>query len=248
MGQLTDFIPGLVAHADRGAGPWLTVDVGGRFPTALELAGAERHVVGDADRSIGGSSDIGAERAATAGVGWAVDSGRLGAGVTGEVTRVFSPMVLGDDAAGVLRPESGEDATASMLALWAAVVDTAFGGVRLSADALGIDAEGPLNALAPVPELTGHASVWVDRWFFKRTLAVRFKAAVAYETGLARGIWTGIVDDALWRTRVTASGTVGPARLLLTVDDPLDTDSGGWPGYAFSEPRVTYSFIWDFWN
>lgn len=238
----------LVAHEDGNAGPWFTLDIGGRFPTATELAGVDRPVVGDDDRLIGGAGDIGAERAATAGLGWAMGSGRLDAGVTGEITRVLSPIVLEDDAAGVLRPVSGDDATASMLAFWAAVVDTALGGVRVSAEAIGIDAEGPLNALAPVPELAGHASVWVDRRFFKQTLDVRFEVSVAYETGLARGVWNGVVDDALWRTRFAASGAVGPARLLVTVDDPLDTDSGGWPGYAFSEPRVTYAFIWDFWN
>ncbi len=150
--------------------------------------------------------------------------------------------------AGVLRPASGEDATASMVALWAAVVDTALGGLRVSAEAIGVDDDGPLNALAPVPQLTAHASVWVDRLFFKQTLDVRVEVSVAHETGLARGVWDGIVDDTLWRTRLSANGAVGPARLLITVDDPLDTDTGGWPGYAFSEPRVTYAFIWDFWN
>jgi len=235
-------------------GPWFTIDVGGRFPTALELVGVDRTVVGDTDRLIGGAGaaggagDLRAEQAATAGLGWAFASGRLDAGVTGEVTRVLSPIVLEDDTAGVLRPVSAENATASMVALWAAVVDTARGGMRMSAEAIGIDADGPLNALAPVPQFTAHASVWVDRRFFKQTLDVRAEVSIGYETGLARGVWDGVLDDALWRTRLSVHGAVGPARLLITVDDPFDTDSGGWPGYTFSEPRVTYAFIWDFWN
>ncbi len=247
-GEMVPEFSCLVERGDRGSSPWFTVDVGGRFPTALELAGADRAVVGDADLLVGGTDDVGAERAATAGLGWAFTSGRLDAGATGEVTRVLSPIVLEEDAGGVLRPVSGEDATSSMLTLWAAVTDTGLGGVRVSADAIGIDAEGPLNALAPVPALTADASVWVDRRFFKQTLDVRLEVSVSYETGLARGAWDGVLEDTLWRTRLSATGAVGPARLLVRVDDPLDTDSGGWPGYAFSEPRVTYAFTWDFWN
>lgn len=238
----------LVSRPGRTGGPWLTVDAGGRFPTALELAGVERLVIGDDERLIGGQDGLESERAATFALGWALRSGRLDAGVTGEVTRVLSPVILEQDAESVLRPASGEDASATMLALWAAAADTQLGGVRVSAEVIGVDENGPLNALAPVPEFAVDASVWVDRRFFKETLDVRFAMAVSYESGLARGTWEGDLDDAIWRTQVRAEGAVGPAHLLLVVDNPLDTDSGGWPGYDFSEPRVTYAFIWDFWN
>lgn len=238
----------LVSHGGDSSGPWLSVDGGGRFPTALELVGAERAVVGaDGARLVGGFDGLGAERAATLGLGWAFRSGRLDGGVAGDVSRVSSPVVLTEDD-GVLRPASGDDATSTTLAFWIAAADTALGGARVSGEVIGLDEEGPLNALAPVPAASVDASVWLDRSFFKRTLDVRFSYAVVYETGLARGTWEGSLEDALWRTQLRVAGAVGPAQLLVVVHDPLDTDSGGWPGFAFSEPRVTFSFLWDFWN
>jgi len=220
----------------------------GRHPTALELALEPRSLPGfvGADALVGGNALVGPEHAASLSATYSRQGILEGVGVRGEILRVLSPIVLDEYAAFCFAPANAADETGGALSVWAAAGDTSFLSGALDVSFVGLDAAGALNSLTPVPNISAEASGSVPVWLFNDYLRMRITASLEYESGLARGPWRGLVDDARASLSLIATGAVGSARFFAVVTDVLSTDSGRVPGMEPGGTRVAAGFSWRF--
>ncbi|MCK4511954.1 hypothetical protein KAW64_09455, partial [bacterium] len=226
----------------------LEASLWGRHPTALELALEPRSLPGlaGADALVGGNALVEPERAAALSATYLRRDILKGAGVRGEILRVLDPIVLDEHAASCFAPVNAADETGGALSLWAAAGDTSFLSGALDVSFVGLDAGGALNSLTPVPNVSAEASGSVPVWLFNDYLRMRITASLEYESGLARGPWRGLVDDARASLSLMATGAVGSARFFAVVTDVLSTDSGRIPGMEPGGTRVAAGFSWRF--
>jgi hypothetical protein len=220
----------------------------GRHPTALELALEPRSLPGfvGADALVGGNALVEPEQAASLSATYSRQGILEGAGVRGEILRVLSPIVLDEYAASCFAPANAADETGGALSVWAAAGDTSFLSGALDVSFVGLDAAGALNSLTPVSNVSAEASGSVPVWLFNDYLRMRITASLEYESGLARGPWRGLVDDARASLSLIATGAVGSARFFVVVTDVLSTDSGRVPGMEPGGTRVAAGFSWRF--
>ncbi len=238
----------LTGERSRGDTWSLEASLWGRHPTALELALAPRSLPGGVgtDALVGGNALVEPERAASLSATYVKRDILEGAGVRGEIVRVLDPIVLGEYAASRFAPVNAADETGGALSVWAAAGDTSFLSGALDVSFVGLDAAGALNSLTPVPNVSAEASGSVPVWLFNDYLRMRITASLGYESGLARGPWRGLVDDARASLSFIVTGAVGSARFFAVVTDVLSTDSGRIPGMEPGGTRVAAGFSWRF--
>jgi hypothetical protein len=221
----------------------------GRHPTAIERALLERPLSGDehACEHVGGNSSLSPERAlvidATC-VWWGLLGG---AGARGELARVLEPLTL--DGTGTVRtPVNGHDETAAALTLWGSAGDTSQVSGSVTFNLYGVDADGALNASWPVPSISGAARVSVPLSLFDSYVGTHVTAELKHESGLSRGPWVGLVDDAFSTLSLSVTGTAGPSRFFVSLEDVLET---GGVRVPLAEPpgrTLSAGFSWMFRN
>ncbi len=239
----------VLAGERSGGDTWsFEASLWGRHPTALELALEPRSLPGlvGADALVEGNALVKPERAASLSATYARRDILEGAGVRGEILRVLGPIVLDEYAASCFSPVNAADETGGALSVWAAAGDTSFLSGALDVSFVGLDAAGALNSLTPVPNVSAEASGSVPVRLFNDYLRMRITASLEYESGLARGPWRGLVDDARASLSLIATGAVGSARFFAGVTDVLSTDSERIPGMEPGGTRVTAGFSWCF--
>ena len=220
----------------------------GRHPTALELALEPRVLPGSVgtEALVRGNDRVEPERAASLSATYVRQDVLAGAGVRGEILRVFGAIVLDEYDASSFSPVNAADETGGALSLWAAAGDTSFLSGVLDVSFVGLDAAGALNGLTPVPYVSAEASGSVPVWLFDDYLRMRITASLEYESGLARGPWRGLVDDSRASLSLIATGAVGSARFFAAVTDVLSTDGGRVPGMEPGGTAFSTGFSWRF--
>ncbi len=240
----------LTGERSRGDTWSLEASLWGRHPTALERALEPRSLPGfaGADALVGGNALVEPERAAALSATYSRRDILEGVGVGGEIVRVLGPIILDEYAASCFAPANAADETGGALSVWAAAGDTSFLSGAFDVSFVGLDTAGALNSLTPVPNVSAEASGSVPVWLFNDYLRMRVTASLEYESGLARGPWRGLVDDARTSLSLIVTGAVGSARFFAVVTDVLSTDGGRIPGMEPGGTRVTAGFSWRFIN
>ena len=220
----------------------------GRHPTALELALEPRVLPGfvRTETLVRGNGRVEPEHAASLSATYVRQNILAGAGVRGEIVRVFDPIVLDEYDASSFAAMNAADETGGALSVWAAAGDTSFLSGALDVSFVGLDAAGALNGLTPVPYVSAEASGSVPVWFFEDYLRMRITASLEYESGLARGPWSGLVDDTRASLSLIVTGAVGSARFFAAVTDMLSTDGGRIPGMDPGGTGFSAGFSWRF--
>ncbi len=220
----------------------------GRHPTALELALEPRVLPGSVgtEALIRGNGRVEPERAASLSATYVRQDILAGAGVRGEIVRVLDPIVLDEYDASSFAAVNAADETGGALSVWAAAGDTSFLSGALDVSFVGLDAAGALNGLTPVPYVSAEASGSAPVWFFEDYLRMRVTASLEYESGLARGPWSGLVDDTRASLSLIVTGAVGSARFFAAVTDVLSTDGGRIPGMDPGGTGFAAGFSWRF--
>ena len=228
----------------------LEASLWGRHPTALELAIEPRSVPGPAGTEawVEGSRRVEPERVASFSAMYLRRDILAGAGARGEILRVFDPIVLDTYDSSSFAPANAADETGGALSIWAAAGDTSFLSGALDVSFLGLDAEGALNSLAPVPYVSASLQSSAPMWLFEDYLRMRITASLEYESGLARGPWRGLVDDTRSSLSLIATGAVGSARFFAVLTDVLASDGGRVPGMEPGGTTFAVGFSWRFVN
>jgi hypothetical protein len=122
--------------------------------------------------------------------------------------------------------------------------------VRGSADASfwAFDANGALAGAQAVPSAVVRASVSMPLALFDGYVTTRIAGSLEYESGLAQGPWGGLVDDARAPVSVTVTGSAGPARFFLALDDVFETDGTRVPAMEPAGRAFSAGFSWSFRN
>jgi hypothetical protein len=82
---------------------------------------------------------------------------------------------------------------------------------------------------------------------FDGYVRARVTASVECESGLARGPWTGLVDDARVPVSLAVTGSAGPvARFFVALDDVFETDSARVPAMEPAGRAFSAGFSWSF--
>jgi hypothetical protein len=81
---------------------------------------------------------------------------------------------------------------------------------------------------------------------FEDYLRTRVTAALEFEYGLARGPWSGLLDDARTSVSLVATGAVGSARLFVALDNVLASDHARVPGMEPGGTTLAAGFSWYF--
>ena len=240
----------LSGERSRGDRWSLEASLWGRHPTALELALEPRLLPGPVgtDAMVGGNARVEPERAAFLCATYLRRDVLAGAGARGEILRVLGPIVLDADGGSSFAPANAADETGGALSVWAAAGDTSFLSGVLDVTLSGLDAEGALNRLTPVPYVSTSLQSSVAVWFFEDYLRMRITASLEYESGLARGPWRGLVDDTRTSLSLIATGAVGSARFFAVVTDVLASDGGRVPGMEPGGTTFAVGFSWRFVN
>ena len=250
LGDHTLPLAGAVLTGEHSHGNlWsLEASLWGRHPTALELALEPRALSGSVrtEALVRGNGGVEPERAASLSATYETQDVLAGAGVRGEILRVFGAIVLDEFDESSFAPVNAADETGGALSLWAAAGDTSFLSGVLDVSFVGLDAAGALNGLTPVPYVSAEASGSVPVWFFEDYLRMRITASLEYESGLARGPWRGLVDDTRASLSLIATGAVGSARFFAAVTDVLSTDGGRIPGMEPGGTAFSAGFSWRF--
>ena len=226
----------------------LEASLWGRHPTALELALEPRILPGPVgmDALVGGNDRVVPEHAAALSATYVRRDILAGVGARGEVLRVLGPIVLDDYDASSFAPVNAADETGGALSVWAAAGDTSFLSGALDVTFVGLDAEGALNGLTPVPYVSASLQGSVPVWFFEDYLRTRITASLEYESGLARGPWRGLVDDTRASLSLVATGAVGSVRFFAVLADVLSSDGGRVPGMEPGGTTLAVGFSWRF--
>ncbi|MFH1690440.1 MAG: hypothetical protein ABIE42_09415 [Candidatus Eisenbacteria bacterium] len=224
------------------------VSLWGRHPTALERALAPRPLSGTNGNAgqIGGSRLVGPERAVAMSATYVRRDLLAGVGARGELVRVVGPIALDEYEALRFVPANAADETGGVLSVWAAAGDTSGPSGGFDVSFLGLDAEGALNGLTPVPSVAARASASMPFGLFEDYLRTRVTAALEFEYGLARGPWSGLIDDARASVSLVVTGAVGSARLFVALDDVLAGDHARVPGMEPGGTTLAAGFSWCF--
>jgi hypothetical protein len=239
----------VAANGDGSVGSW-TVDAAywERYPSAQErfvrAVPAETH--DGSDLSVRGSDLLEPEGAATLGASYAWPGLLAGVGIEGRMALAVDPITLGVPCSGVATPANAHEELGGRAVVWAALGDTS--GARGGADitVLAVDPEGAMNALAPLPAVRVRAEITVPLHFFESFLRTSWRAALEHESGLERGPWRGLIDDARTSLGVSVSGTAGAARVFVSVRNVLGTDGARMPGADPGERIFTAGYSWTF--
>lgn len=238
----------LSQRLDPSHGSWaLELGLAGRHATVVETSLAPWELsAGGGGPLVEGAPELAPERAAYA-AGTLVRTDIMsGVGVTAEVVRTLDPIVVRWDGGEVAAPMNAPDETGGAVAVWAAAGDSSRLAARLDARYVSVAPDGALNALAPVPALSLRASLSVPCSLFDDYLRTRLAVRVVHESGLARGPWSGLLDDSRTSVSLAATGEAGSARLFVVLDDVLGGDGGRLPGTAPGSARLTAGFSWLF--
>jgi hypothetical protein len=232
---------------------WAGFDMGGRHPTAIEWALLETEVpiegggLGE-ELFVRGNRTLDPEKVLVLYGGYERRDGVFGFGATAEVARVSSPIVLSDFDDGTATPRNGTAETCGSAGLWAALGDSSRPGGRVAIDLFGLDEEGGLNALAPVPSYSVRASAWAPWTILNEFLATRWELLLRHEGGLARGPWDGLVEDTSTAVDAAVLASAGPARVFFSVRDLFETEGLSVPWQPPGEREFALGFSWDFWD
>lgn len=243
---------GVVLTGEHARGDLWSVEASlwGRHPTALELALAPRLLPGPVgtDALIRGNGRVEPEHAAAVSATYVRQDILAGAGARGEVLRVLGPIILDDHGASSFAPVNAEDETGGALSVWAAAGDTSFLSGAFDVSFAGLDADGALNSLTPVPCVSASLHGSVPAWLFEDYLRTRVTASLEYESGLARGPWRGLVDDTRMSLSLAATGAVGSLRFFAVLTDVLSSDGGRVPDMEPGGTTFAVGFSWRFIN
>lgn len=235
--------------ADR---PWsVSAAVGGRVPTAVERLAAPLEVPGSGEEPLllEGNEALEPERAFVVRAEYAWLDVLSGVGLAAELADVSGAITVEDEGGRARRPVNGDDDLAAAASVWAAVGDSLSAGARSTLDVFWMDEEGPLVSLEPVPRLSAAAAAWVTSRFFEDGyLEVRWELALRHESGLGRGPWRGLVDDALTHLDACAAARAGPVRIFLEVRDLLDAGGTRVPDRPLEGRRIAAGFSTSLWN
>lgn len=219
----------------------------GRHPTALERAFSPAALPTDGSAgTIAGNRLLVPERAAALSATYLRRDILAGVGARGELVRVIDPIVVAEIDTASFEPANAADETGGALSVWAAAGDTSRLSGGLDVTFLGLDPDGALNSLAPVPSVSAGAVASVPFWLFEGYLLARVTATAEFEYGLARGPWSGLLDDSRATLSLMATGTVGSARLFVAVDDVLSSDRARVPGMEPGGATLAAGFSWHF--
>ncbi len=247
-----DVLPSASAAVTGGPslpGLWtVEASLWGRHPTALERALAPVVVPGTngAAGRVAGSPLLKPERAVAVSATCVLSDVLAGAGARGELVRVVGPIALTEADTLLFAPVNAADETGGILSAWAAVGDTSGLAGSLDVSLLGLDAGGALNALTPVPSVTARASASMPFALFEDYLQTRLTATLEFERGLARGPWSGLLDDARTSVSLVATGAVGSARIFVALDNILSSDGARVPGFSPGGITLAAGFSWYF--
>jgi len=247
-----DFLPrasvALVGEERRPAFWSVEASLWGRHPTALELSLVPTSLPGTAGTigQVVGSRLVGPERAAAVTATYQRSDVLSGVGVCGELIRVIDPVVLMETGSSLYEPGNASDETGGVLSVWAAAGDTTGPSGGFDVSLLAVDPDGALNALAPVPLVSAGLSASVPIGIFEDYVQALITAAVEYESGLSRGPWSGLVDDSRSSLSLLATASVGSARLFISLDDVLSSDTARVPGMEPGGATLAAGFSWRF--
>lgn len=219
----------------------------GRHPTALERSAIPRELSGPSGNAgrLGGSPLVGPEHAAALSATMAKLDVLAGIGARVELLRVLSPVVVAETDS-LFVPANAGDETGGVLSAWAAAGDTSGLSGSLDLTVFGLDPQGALNSLTPVPSATVRAAASLPFGLFEDYIAVRVAATAEFEHGLARGPWSGLVEDSRAVLSIAATAAVGSARLFIVLDDVLASDHARTPGMAPDGTTLRAGFSWRF--
>lgn len=226
----------------------LEVSLWGRHPTALERALAPGALPGTTVPAgrICGSLLVEPERAVALSATYMRRDLLAGVGARGELVRVVGPIALCEVDTLLFAPVNAADETGGVLSAWAAAGDTSGLSGGFDVSFLALDPEGALNALTPVPSVTARANASMPFVLFEDYLRTRVTAALEFEYGLARGPWSGLLDDARTSVSLVATGAVGSARLFVALDNVLVGDHARVPGMEPGGTTLAAGFSWYF--
>lgn len=240
---------GLSVEGGGDASGWeVAVGYGERHPTAMErfMRPVAVPVADGSEAEARGSDELKPEGVASLS-GSCVWPGVLaGAGAKGEVCVAVDPIV--PDLAGPdsISPVNAETEAGASAAIWVAAGDTSAVHGDLTLELLRVDPDGALNALTPVPVLRVGAGAAVPLSFFENYLRTSLEVALIHESGLARGPWKGSVEDHRTSLSLAATGTAGSARVFVSLENALSTDSARIPGADPGERVLTAGLSWTF--
>jgi hypothetical protein len=171
-----------------------------------------------------------------------------GVGARGELARVLDPITLGETDGALAAPVNAEDESAAALTVWASVGDTS--GVHGSADVSlwSFDANGALSSAQPVPSAVVRASLAMPLALFGGYVTTHIIGSIEYETGLTQGPWGGLVDDARAQVSIAVTGSAGPARFFVALNDVFETDGTRVPAMEPAGRAFSAGFSWSFRN
>jgi len=229
---------------------WLGADLGGRHPTILErrMTSVAMPTADGVDRLVRGRDGLDPEIATVVHAGYRRDAGWGRWGAVAEAVRVGSPIALSEIDGDVIAPGNAPAETGGGLSAWTALGESAGRGGYCVVDLTGLDPDGALNALEPVPVATVRAAGWVPWWVFNDYLRTRWELSARYETGLARGPWDGTIDDSSVALDAAVVATAGPARMFVSVRDIFGSASARVPWRKLGDTTISAGFSWDFWN
>ncbi len=232
---------------------WVGFDLGGRHPTAIERSLLETEVpTAGADPGeelfVRGNRSLDPEKAVVLYGGYERRDGVFGFGATAEIARVSSPIVLSGFSGGIAAPWNADAETCGAAGLWAALGDSSRPGGRVAVDLFGLDEDGGLNALAPVPSYSVRASAWAPWTILNAYLTTRWELTLRHEGGLARGPWDGVVEQSATAIDAAVLAGAGPARVFVSVRDLFETDSLRVPWQPPGGREFSLGFSWDFWD